>query len=85
MVVERANEKRIKSKREAKNTMVSVAVTALTLGVLGVFMQRDNPFQAFTFLIVAIVFMAFYAMKYNNVRNNKNANSRPKQSKRTKN
>ncbi len=58
-------------RQEAKNVMVSVAITALTLGTMGAFMQRDNPFQALALLLVALVFMAFYAMKYMRARNKK--------------
>jgi len=63
-------------RQEAKNVMVSVSITALTLGTMGVFMQRDNPFQAAALVVVALIFMAFYAMKYMRVRRQTNENSR---------
>ena len=51
-------------RKEAKNVMISVAITALTLGTMGSFMVRGNMFQATALLIVAIMFMIFYALKY---------------------
>ena len=57
--------------KEAKNVMVSVTVTALTLGTLGFFMQVNNPFQAAVFVLVALTFMAFYAMKYRKTKTDK--------------
>jgi len=51
-------------KQEARNVMLSSSLGALTLGVMGSFIMRDNIFQATAILIVALVFMAFYAMKY---------------------
>ena len=55
-------------KQEARNVMLSSVLGALTLGVMGSFFMRDNIFQATAILIVAFVFMTFYAMKYMRVK-----------------
>ena len=55
-------------KQEARNVMLSSVLGALTLGVMGSFMMRENIFQATAILVVAFVFMTFYAMKYMRVK-----------------
>jgi hypothetical protein len=54
----------VEEKRRAKNYMVFVSIAALALGAIGGFIQRDNPFQGCVLVIVALVMIAFFAVKY---------------------
>lgn len=51
------------TKKQVRNTAVLISIMALTLGTIAGFIAPGNLFQAGALVVVALIFIAFYAMQ----------------------
>jgi len=77
---EKMSKEKEEEKKLAKNFMVYVSIVALALGTIAGFIEKDNPFQVATIVVVSLVMIAFFAMKYIFRKKDENKNQ-PKQNK----